>query len=150
MRSKAGAVNKAQSIAPPIRSNRPLPLCGCVPMRPSGSRKSTTLPPFSGKIMMVAETTFRRLNATELLKEVYNGITFTDGLRTNKQHPRPAYRGWHQSSKPDAARTRGSTAFDTKLPATGVSKVVDTLRIDRVDSVLLIAPTVWLILPLAK
>jgi len=31
--------------------------------------------------MMVAETTFRRLNAAELLKEVYNGVAFDDGIR---------------------------------------------------------------------
>ena len=42
------------------------------------------------KIMMVAETTFRRLNATELLKEVYNGVAFADGIRTNNNTIRKA------------------------------------------------------------
>jgi hypothetical protein len=40
--------------------------------------------------MMVAETTFRRLNAAELLKEVYHGITFADGIRTNNDTIRKA------------------------------------------------------------
>ncbi|MGH8602838.1 MAG: IS256 family transposase [Gammaproteobacteria bacterium] len=42
------------------------------------------------KIMLVAETTFRRLNATELLKEVYHGIPFADGIRKNDDTIRKA------------------------------------------------------------
>ena len=37
---------------------------------------------------------------------------------------RSAGTGRHQPSKTPAARTRGSAAFDTKLPATGVSKLL--------------------------
>ncbi|MCA1603677.1 MAG: hypothetical protein LC776_19240, partial [Acidobacteria bacterium] len=37
---------------------------------------------------------------------------------------RSAGRGGHQLSKTHAARTRGTAAFDTKLPATGVSKLL--------------------------
>ena len=33
------------------------------------------------KMLMVAERRFRRLNAPELLKEVYEGVKFTDGMR---------------------------------------------------------------------
>lgn len=36
------------------------------------------------KLLMVAEKTFRRLNAPELLREVYLGSIFTDGVRRTK------------------------------------------------------------------
>ena len=45
--------------------------------------------------------------------------------RFTRRYPTPpasAGRGGHQLSKTHAARTRGTAAFDTKLPATGVSK----------------------------
>lgn len=42
------------------------------------------------KIMSVAETTFRRLNAAGLLKEVYRGIPFADGIRKNDDTLRKA------------------------------------------------------------
>ncbi len=42
------------------------------------------------KIMMVAERTFRRLNAAELLKEVYHGVPFCDGIRKNEDTIRKA------------------------------------------------------------
>jgi transposase-like protein len=36
---------------------------------------------FIWKMLMVAERRFRRLNAPELLKEVYQGVQFNDGMR---------------------------------------------------------------------
>jgi hypothetical protein len=33
------------------------------------------------KVLQVAETTFRRLNAPELLSAVYAGATYADGIR---------------------------------------------------------------------
>ena len=33
---------------------------------------------------MVAERRFRRLNAPELLKEVYEGVKFTDGVKAQE------------------------------------------------------------------
>ncbi|MFH0343731.1 MAG: hypothetical protein ACHBNF_16770 [Chromatiales bacterium] len=42
------------------------------------------------KIMMVAETTFRRLNAAGLLKAVYRGIPFADGIGKNDHTLRKA------------------------------------------------------------
>jgi transposase-like protein len=39
------------------------------------------------KLLLLAEKTFRRLNAPELLREVYLGATFVDGIRT-KGEPR--------------------------------------------------------------
>jgi len=42
------------------------------------------------KIMMVAETIFRRLNAAELLKEVYHGVAFADSIRKNDDTIRKA------------------------------------------------------------
>jgi len=38
------------------------------------------------KMLMIAETRFRKLNAPELLKEVYLGVKFEDGLRVNQQN----------------------------------------------------------------
>lgn len=35
------------------------------------------------KMLMVAERRFRRLNAPELLKEVYEGVKFADGMRAD-------------------------------------------------------------------
>lgn len=42
------------------------------------------------KIMQVAETTFRRLNAAELLKDVYQGAKYADGVRINDELVREA------------------------------------------------------------
>jgi putative transposase len=37
------------------------------------------------KLLLVGEKTFRRLDAPELLKEVYLGITYVDGIRKAKR-----------------------------------------------------------------
>ncbi|MGH8652124.1 MAG: IS256 family transposase, partial [Gammaproteobacteria bacterium] len=42
------------------------------------------------KIMRVAETTFRRLNAAVLLKDVYQGATYADGIRIKEESVREA------------------------------------------------------------
>lgn len=42
------------------------------------------------KIMRVAETTFRRLNAADLLKDVYQGATYADGIRIKEESVREA------------------------------------------------------------
>jgi len=42
------------------------------------------------KIMQVAERTFRRLNAADLLKEVYQGATYADGIRIKEELVREA------------------------------------------------------------
>lgn len=42
------------------------------------------------KIMMVAETTFRRLNAADLLKDVYQGAKYIDGIRIQEESMREA------------------------------------------------------------
>ncbi|MGH8625818.1 MAG: transposase [Gammaproteobacteria bacterium] len=42
------------------------------------------------KIMRVAETTFRHLNAAALLKDVYQGATYADGIRIKEELVREA------------------------------------------------------------
>lgn len=42
------------------------------------------------KIMMVAETTFRRLNAADLLSDVYQGAKYVDGIRIQEESMREA------------------------------------------------------------
>ncbi|MGH7261461.1 MAG: IS256 family transposase, partial [Nitrospiraceae bacterium] len=42
------------------------------------------------KIMRVAETTFRRLNAADLLKDVYQGAPYADGIRIKEESVREA------------------------------------------------------------
>jgi len=42
------------------------------------------------KIMRVAETTFRRLNAADLLKDVYQGAAYADGIRIKEESVREA------------------------------------------------------------
>jgi putative transposase len=37
------------------------------------------------KLLMVAEKTFRRLNAPELMRELYLGAVFVDGVRANEE-----------------------------------------------------------------
>jgi hypothetical protein len=37
------------------------------------------------KLLLVGEKNFRRLNAPELLKEVYLGVTYVDGIRKAKR-----------------------------------------------------------------
>ena len=40
--------------------------------------------------MMVAETTFRRLNAADLLSDVYQGAKYVDGIRIQEESMREA------------------------------------------------------------
>jgi transposase-like protein len=42
------------------------------------------------KILMVAQSRFRRLDAPELLADVYHGVTYVDGLRTAERNERVA------------------------------------------------------------
>jgi len=42
------------------------------------------------KMLRVAETRFRRLNATELLREVFLGVEFQNGVRVKQQHQEAA------------------------------------------------------------
>ncbi len=57
---------------------------GCLPMQQNVSRRSSATAVI-WKILMVAETTFRRLNADKVLKEVYNGTPFVDGIPVNNE-----------------------------------------------------------------
>jgi len=50
-------------------------------VRPTGRARVHSF--FQVKIMQVAETTFRRLNAADL-KEVYQGATYADGIRKKR------------------------------------------------------------------
>lgn len=40
------------------------------------------------KVLLVAERRFRRLDAPELLTEVYHGVTYVDGLRASAESKR--------------------------------------------------------------
>jgi transposase-like protein len=42
------------------------------------------------QILMVAQSRFRRLDAPELLADVYHGVTYADGLRTSERNGRVA------------------------------------------------------------
>jgi len=41
------------------------------------------------KLLLVAEKTFRRLSAPELLREVHLGVVFVDGVRKTKEEVAP-------------------------------------------------------------
>lgn len=42
------------------------------------------------KVMLVAQKRFRKLNAPELLREVYRGVEFLDGVAVGKKKEAPA------------------------------------------------------------
>ena len=48
-------------------------------------KKVTNATAIIWKLLLVAEKSFRRLNAPELLREVYLGVPFVDGVRRTKQ-----------------------------------------------------------------
>ena len=58
--------------------------------RPRGFKKTSNATAMLWKLLMVAETkSFRKLNATHLLKEVFLGVKFNDGQSLNLQQPQP-------------------------------------------------------------
>jgi putative transposase len=46
------------------------------------------------KLLLVAEKNFRRSNAPELLKEVYLGATYVDGVRKSKREENRLLQAW--------------------------------------------------------
>ena len=57
-----------------------MPLFGCERTRPSGSRKWETPKAVIWKMLLVAEQRFRRLKAPELMKSVYQGAEYVNGV----------------------------------------------------------------------
>jgi hypothetical protein len=50
------------------------------------------------KILLVAQSRFRRLDAPELLADVYHWVTYVDGLRTSETKGRVAARSFLHTS----------------------------------------------------
>jgi hypothetical protein len=67
--------------APRTRSSRPARRGGCEPPRRSGTRKVPNATAVIWETLLIAERTFRRLDAPELLPEVAEGVVYVDGVR---------------------------------------------------------------------
>ena len=61
-----------------------MPLFGCERTRPSDSRKWENAQAVIWKMLLVAEQRFRRLKAPELMKDVYQGAKYVNGVPVNQ------------------------------------------------------------------
>ena len=54
-------------------------------MRPSASRKVNNAQAVIWKMLLVAEKRFRRLKAPELMRDVYQGAKYVNGVLVNQE-----------------------------------------------------------------